>query len=678
MCGNRLQFYLGHLGMAHMKETGYFPEKRECSDKERNMAVGLCHSDKKSVCRNLQYNENVNMPDSPGWKWVQTVQTETADRYLIRLKSREEGRARKTYRVEVKEDTVDAKSAPNVTQIVLLLLLLPLLGIIFAGLRYSLTSLNPQDDLQLVLILTVIAAILGLRIWLIQRKADKTLRYFLMTRIINAPGNRNGAYAGAAQRTADQTWGRTAYAEDAAYAGDAACAGEDIAGSVEMEEPEERVWVAEWHLSEAYRRYSRLQAIPLAALALGGIIFLYAIAYRFNTSHDTARTMLLMGEAGLYMTLLALLSKVMQYRYLKKAKAQAKRYHARIARVITTGKNGATKYYLYEFMDELGRKCEARAMYPVRQANVGNVQDMVGGKADIWFDGAHLPYAFSEKDGAPDIQMKLWNLIAGTVAAVVVIALMFVYAGNHYVAYNQDADSLLISYDSQKAESDLTFEDVKDDPTVRWIIDAYAIYVPFENGEYGELGGHSREDWDQEQVKEYLSDWWGITSRATATRTISQMLKKGTRASYRHAFETYLKKGYLSMDEDGYVDIISISEIPEDEQCRTWVCYDAYGHLDTRGVDAWDYVRIMRITGLCYQCGYISLEECLDQCLPIAQRLQKEYGSFEEIFESYIYGYQFWKNDSDDDRIYFYRRAAGEAVENIQSEYNTELVKDWE
>ena len=88
------------------------------------MAVGLCHSDKKVVCRNLQYSENVNMPDSLGWKWVQTVQTEAADRYLIRLKSREEGRTRKTYRVEVKEDTVNAKSAPNVEQIVLLLLLL--------------------------------------------------------------------------------------------------------------------------------------------------------------------------------------------------------------------------------------------------------------------------------------------------------------------------------------------------------------------------------------------------------------------------------------------------------------------------------------------------------------------------------------------------------------------------
>ena len=68
----------------------------------------------------------------------------------------------------------------------------------------------------------------------------------------------------------------------------------------------------------------------------------------------------------------------------------------------------------------------------------------------------------------------------------------------------------------------------------------------------------------------------------------------------------------------------------------------------------------------------------ISACLVGSEMCIRDSGSFEEIFESYIYGYQFWKNDSDDDRIYFYRRAAGEAVENIQSEYNTELVKDWE
>ena len=292
----------------------------------------------KAVCRNLQYSENVNMPDSPGWKWVQTVQTETADRYLIRLKSREEGRARKTYRVEVKEDTVDAKSAPNVTQIVLLLLLLPLLGIIFAGLRYNLTSLNPQDDLQLVLILTVIAAILGLRIWLIQRKADKTLRYFLMTRIINAPGNRNGAYAGVAQPTAKPDLGT-----------DGICRRRGICRGRSIRRRRHCRFGGDGRTGRAglgggVAPVGGVPALqppagnPTCGTCTGGIIFLYAIAYRFNTSHDTARTMLLMGEAGLYMTLLASSSKVMEYRYLKKAKARAKRYHAKIVRVITTGK----------------------------------------------------------------------------------------------------------------------------------------------------------------------------------------------------------------------------------------------------------------------------------------------------------------------------------------------------
>ena len=44
----------------------------------------------------------------------------------------------------------------------------------------------------------------------------------------------------------------------------------------------------------------------------------------------------------------------------------------------------------------------------------------------------------------------------------------------------------------------------------------------------------------------------------------------------------------------------------------------------------------------------------------------------------YIYEISVLKMMKDDDRIYFYRRAAGEAVENIQSECNTRTGKDWE
>ena len=259
----------------------------------------------KAVCGNLQYSENVNMPDSPGWKWVQTVQTETADRYLIRLKSREEGRARKTYRVEVKGRYSGCKECAQCDTDCASATVASAVGDYFAGLRYSLTSLNPQDDLQLVLILTVIAAILGLRIWLIQRKADKTLRYFLMTRIINAPGNRNRAYA--EPRSAPQTRpGDGRHMQKTRH----------MPGTQHTQEktlPVRWRWKnrksgSGWRSGTCRRRTGVTAACRQSHLRHlhWGIIFLYAIAYRFNTSHDTARTMLLMGEAGLYMTLLAL------------------------------------------------------------------------------------------------------------------------------------------------------------------------------------------------------------------------------------------------------------------------------------------------------------------------------------------------------------------------------------
>lgn len=58
-------------------------------------------------------------------------------------------------------------------------------------------------------------------------------------------------------------------------------------------------------------------------------------------------------------------------------------------------------------MDELGRKCEARAMYPVRQANVGNVQDMVGGKMQISGLMVRIFHMHFQKKTERRIQMKL-------------------------------------------------------------------------------------------------------------------------------------------------------------------------------------------------------------------------------------------------------------------------------
>ena len=79
---------------------------------------------------------------------------------------------------------------------------------------------------------------------------------------------------------------------------------------------------------------------------------------------------------------------------------------------------------------------------------------------------------------------------------------------------------------------------------------------------------------------------------------------------------------------------------------------------------------------------YINLEECLDLSLPIAKKLQSAFTSWEELADSYIYGYAFWQNETADDvETKFRIQAYAELVEMENSPYSvaydTKLENTW-
>lgn len=86
--------------------------------------------------------------------------------------------------------------------------------------------------------------------------------------------------------------------------------------------------------------------------------------------------------------------------------------------------------------------------------------------------------------------------------------------------------------------------------------------------------------------------------------------------------------------------------------------------------------------GGCYLADYINLEECLDLSLPIAKKLQSAFTSWEELADSYIYGYAFWQNETADDvETKFRIQAYAELVEMENSPYSvaydTKLENTW-
>ena len=75
----------------------------------------------------------------------------------------------------------------------------------------------------------------------------------------------------------------------------------------------------------------------------------------------------------------------------------------------------------------------------------------------------------------------------------------------------------------------------------------------------------------------------------------------------------------------------------------------------------------------------------MNQCLPIAQQLQEEFDSWEEINDSYLYGYMYWGKVRDNGNfaaVYTWTKNAEKLMEMpngpYELDYNLKLKSSWD
>ena len=222
-----------------------------------------------------------------------------------------------------------------------------------------------------------------------------------------------------------------------------------------------------------------------------------------------------------------------------------------------------------------------------------------------------------------------------------------------------------------------------DSDTVQWICSAYSIYTYYNRKELGFVGGIAPEDREiyQLAVKTALADGWNIRDRESAVSQIESLLEKGHRAKYRDLIAGMKEHDLLSLSEE---ELLERVEREHGDKNEFKAVYRAYHAMGEKAVDAWDYSRALQILGDCYQAEYISLEECLDQSLAVAKVLQEEFADWDEVCESYLYGYNFWKKDDGDYKSSdtAHRWKTYEELKEMEDgpfsvPYDTELKESW-
>lgn len=218
----------------------------------------------------------------------------------------------------------------------------------------------------------------------------------------------------------------------------------------------------------------------------------------------------------------------------------------------------------------------------------------------------------------------------------------------------------------------------KQSDTIRWFNASYAILTELNNRDYTVFGGGKVNELSKQIQIASLEQSWGVTDRKSADETLDWVLEEGHRTEFVVNNEWLEEYGLSELEEEERVPfILYYFEVDEEEAqilVNDYAIYEEYGE---HAIDAWDYSRAMNLLSFYYVAGYYTREEALDKSLEIAAIFQPLYSSWDEMVESYLLGYEYWAEESSDERRAVYEDLKGRDDNPYAVDYNTTLEKDW-
>ncbi|MDE7131580.1 MAG: DUF1266 domain-containing protein [Lachnospiraceae bacterium] len=214
--------------------------------------------------------------------------------------------------------------------------------------------------------------------------------------------------------------------------------------------------------------------------------------------------------------------------------------------------------------------------------------------------------------------------------------------------------------------------------TIQWFNNTCAVLTAANRWDYTLFGGAPADENSKSMVQNLLSEWWDVTDHETAEETMDWLLKEGHRVSFAEEMDMLAEAGLADVSEAERVDLILESFDVSEEEAQNYsdwfAFYEQYGSDAAAG---WDYSRAMSLLGYYYLAGYYTEEEALDKSLETAEIIQNTFDSWDSLMESYFVGYEYWAEESSDERREIYEEIKAASDSPFQLEWGMAFEKTW-
>lgn len=220
--------------------------------------------------------------------------------------------------------------------------------------------------------------------------------------------------------------------------------------------------------------------------------------------------------------------------------------------------------------------------------------------------------------------------------------------------------------------------------TVLWFNASYAALTYSNGWDWHLVGGIEPTEDNVDTASMLLQSSWSVWDRESALETVDSLKTKGHRDKCRGCMEQLGDWGLLEVDSKDFPDKLS-ERLTDENPGRYVIAYMMHQNgIEPEYIAAWDLCRVNQLYADYYLCGYMSYEEAMDASLENSLNLQKMYGSWEEMMDAYMLGYQFWQGDlamSDDSptlkRYHYYEMLHNMPDGPYTLDWDTQLKKSW-
>ncbi|MEY8333720.1 DUF1266 domain-containing protein [Lachnospiraceae bacterium 47-T17] len=272
--------------------------------------------------------------------------------------------------------------------------------------------------------------------------------------------------------------------------------------------------------------------------------------------------------------------------------------------------------------------------------------------------------------------------VLSVILAVVFVCSMAGCGGGNDAAGDKAKDEGAAG-DSSDASEDDGDDAAAISDTVLWFNGTWAVLGSINEFDYESYPGYEMNQTTKVLQQESLKQSWDVTDTESAQETMAWLMDEGGhRGDYIEEMEYLEECGITDAADGNYKDwMLENFDLGEDDpegQAQSYAdAYTFYTEHSESGIAAWDYSRAMSLCAFYYIAGYYTETEALDKSMEIAEKAQKEFSSWDDFYDSYFAGYEYWAQESSDDRRAIYEGIKVDENSPFKLDWNLTFEKTW-